>query len=219
MVFSEVLTPLQKKFLALFFQQASAKEFFLTGGTALAAYYLGHRYSEDLDIFTLDKDAFRGVAVLMTECTKMLDVQLKTIRTLENIHQYFIQNNEETVKIDIVREIPVQFGAIQIMNGVRVDALENIAVNKVTTILSRTEIKDFVDLYFILQKGFAIEDLIRKGKDKDLGLTEFYFAANLLNVKNFDRLPRMIIPLELKALQEAHTNLANSILDRINPTT
>lgn len=29
-----------------------AKNFYLTGGTALAAFYLHHRYSEDLDFFS-----------------------------------------------------------------------------------------------------------------------------------------------------------------------
>lgn len=31
-------------------------QFYLAGGTALAAYYLNHRYSDDLDFFTNNKD-------------------------------------------------------------------------------------------------------------------------------------------------------------------
>ena len=33
-------------------EQSLAKHFYLTGGTALAAYYLNHRLSEDLDFFS-----------------------------------------------------------------------------------------------------------------------------------------------------------------------
>ncbi|MBI2352172.1 MAG: nucleotidyl transferase AbiEii/AbiGii toxin family protein [Deltaproteobacteria bacterium] len=47
----DILSPLQWEFLSLFFQ--GAPPFFLTGGTALSAFYLQHRYSEDLDLFTL----------------------------------------------------------------------------------------------------------------------------------------------------------------------
>src|SRR5918999_3975854 len=48
----EILSALQWEFLSVFFQ--GAPPFFLTGGTALSAFYLGHRYSEDLDLFTLE---------------------------------------------------------------------------------------------------------------------------------------------------------------------
>ena len=45
----EILSNLQWEFLSVFF--IGAPPFFLTGGTALSAFYLHHRY---LDLFTLD---------------------------------------------------------------------------------------------------------------------------------------------------------------------
>ncbi|MBI5470873.1 MAG: nucleotidyl transferase AbiEii/AbiGii toxin family protein [Ignavibacteriae bacterium] len=39
--------------LALLRHEAVAKDFFLTGGTALSVFYLHHRRSNDLDLFTL----------------------------------------------------------------------------------------------------------------------------------------------------------------------
>lgn len=49
----EILTPLHKRVLdALFAEEAFAGAFYLTGGTALAAFYLKHRHSDDLDFFT-----------------------------------------------------------------------------------------------------------------------------------------------------------------------
>ena len=55
----DILSPLQWEFLSCFFEDAAP--FFLTGGSALSAFYLQHRYSEDLDLFTLDSDAFDRV--------------------------------------------------------------------------------------------------------------------------------------------------------------
>lgn len=50
----EILSPLQKKFISLLAQnQLLNKRFYLSGRTALAAYYLKHRLSEDLDFFSL----------------------------------------------------------------------------------------------------------------------------------------------------------------------
>ncbi len=215
----DILTPLQAKFLEAFFRKSESQSFFLTGGTALSAYYLYHRYSEDLDLFTLDKEALHPISLAVKEIADELKLKLTVVRTLETLHQYTLEEagKPEILKIDCVREIPVQFGEIGKQGVVRVDSLENIAVNKATTILSRTEIKDFVDLYFILQKGFVLEKLIEKGKQKDLGLTEFYFAGQLLNVKNFHQLPRMILPLELSALQKFFIEVADRLFDKIKP--
>jgi hypothetical protein len=42
---------LQRDFLYSFFAQPASAPFVLTGGTALAAFYLQHRVSEDIDLF------------------------------------------------------------------------------------------------------------------------------------------------------------------------
>ena len=50
---SSVLTPLQKQVLVALFDSGLAdREYYLTGGTALSAFYLQHRFSDDLDLFT-----------------------------------------------------------------------------------------------------------------------------------------------------------------------
>lgn len=47
-----ILTPVQESFLALLGKQKFSKSFYLTGGTALAAFYIPYRLSEDLDFFS-----------------------------------------------------------------------------------------------------------------------------------------------------------------------
>ncbi len=51
---ASVLTETQARFLEAFFagEQADTDAFYLSGGTALAEYYLQHRQSDDLDFFT-----------------------------------------------------------------------------------------------------------------------------------------------------------------------
>lgn len=48
----EILTRLQRSFLQQLGRSDLRETFFLTGGTALSAFFLAHRYSEDLDFFT-----------------------------------------------------------------------------------------------------------------------------------------------------------------------
>lgn len=47
---SSACTPLKRDFLRTWFAQE--RRFFLTGGSALGLFYLDHRYSYDLDLFT-----------------------------------------------------------------------------------------------------------------------------------------------------------------------
>lgn len=50
---SKALTSLKRDFLKGFFDRG--QPFFLTGGSALGIFYLQHRLSYDLDLFTTDK--------------------------------------------------------------------------------------------------------------------------------------------------------------------
>ncbi|NUO82117.1 nucleotidyl transferase AbiEii/AbiGii toxin family protein [candidate division KSB1 bacterium] len=58
-----LLTTSQNSFLTEFFQLT--QDFYLTGGTALSAYYLQHRYSEDLDLFTSNELFFQNAESLV----------------------------------------------------------------------------------------------------------------------------------------------------------
>lgn len=52
---SKILTANQLKILSFIGQESLlAKSFYLSGGTALAGFYLQHRYSEDLDFFNVN---------------------------------------------------------------------------------------------------------------------------------------------------------------------
>ena len=57
----EILTAFQRQLLKHIGQSSIANNFYLTGGTALAAFFLHHRLSEDLDFFTADPNAVQLV--------------------------------------------------------------------------------------------------------------------------------------------------------------
>ena len=48
-----ILDKAQREILEVFSRFPDADRFYLTGGTALAEFYLGHRRSFDLDLFTI----------------------------------------------------------------------------------------------------------------------------------------------------------------------
>ena len=53
-----IVTRQQKKILQAFAQIPDSERFYLSGGTALADFYLAHRKSFDLDLFTTETDSY-----------------------------------------------------------------------------------------------------------------------------------------------------------------
>lgn len=220
---NDFLTPMQYTFLQRFFNTDVGQRFFLTGGTALAAFHLHHRLSDDLDLFTLDDDALIGVDHQIEEIAFQLDWDIVRARRAEHFRQFHFarvpQSDEmgTSLQVDVVRDFGPQYGQRQLIGGILVDAIENIGTNKITAILGRTDSKDFVDLYFILQAGYGFEELFAMAQQKDLGLLEFYFAGALLQINRLTRLPKMRRPLDLPTLQAFFTSIADEMLDRLNP--
>ena len=215
------LTPLQYGFLQRFFSLDIGQRFFLTGGTALAAFHLHHRLSDDLDLFTLDGEALADVDRKIEGLAAELHCTIGRARRAEHFRQFLLlpraEEMESPLQVDLVHDVGPQYGERQVVEGIIVDTLENIGANKITAILGRTASKDFIDLYFILQAGYDFGELFRMAQQKDLGLIEFYFVYALLQVNKLTRLPEMKKPMDLPTLQAFFTALAHEMLDRLNP--
>lgn len=213
-----LLAPLQRAFLDEFFEQPVGQEFFLTGGTALAEFYLRHRYSEDIDLFTLSdaalQEASNSLPTIALNLGGALEERFRTV----SFRQAFIRApGKDDLKIDFVRDVGAQFGEHQRIGSVIVDSELNIAVNKVTALFGRAAPKDFVDLYFLLKKGYSLDELMRLAKEKDLGFTEFYFAGMLRENQRITALPRMIEPLTIEDLRAFFEPLAEQIMLELKP--
>ena len=81
----DILTPFQKQILTAVGHSPLKSSFYLTGGTALAAYYLQHRYSEDLDFFTDAQEAVPGVAAIMSDIARDLGATAEFTRTYSTL--------------------------------------------------------------------------------------------------------------------------------------
>jgi hypothetical protein len=223
-----VLTRLQRDFLSSFFAQPAAQAFVLTGGTALAAFHLEHRLSEDVDLFAvapLSDAELKHSEILELGFQAAQDAGVALGAIVESrapsahFHQVFLMRRDEPrLKIDLVRDPGPQFGEPLNVAGVRVDSLLNIAVNKVTA-LSRLAARDYVDLFFLTQASFQFDDLLERAKQKDRGLEEFYLAMALKAVEKIEPadLPRMLKPLDLNELKTYFLALAVTVAQRAKP--
>jgi hypothetical protein len=223
-----VLTLLQRDFLSSFFAQPAAQPFVLTGGTALAAFHLQHRLSEDVDLF-----AVAPLSATELKHSEILELGFQAAQVAGiaigaaaesrapsvHFHQVFLtRGTESRLKIDLVRDPGPLFGEPITVEGVRVDALLNIAANKVTA-LSRLAARDYVDLFFLAKAGFRFDELLELAKQKDRGLEEFYLAMALRAVEKIEPtdLPKMLKPFDLSDLKAYFLALASIVAQRVKP--
>ena len=87
-------------------------------------------------------------------------------------------------------------------NNLQVDSLTDIAANKLLSILQRTEVKDYVDLFFLLKK-FTLWDLTAKVEKKfNQEIDLLVLASHFTLAEDFTYLPKMIVPTELQEIKE-----------------
>jgi len=166
---SSQLSPLQHEFLDAFFRRED--RFFLTGGAALVGFHLGHRETHDLDLFTLSDALDEGFA-LVGEIARHLGASLETIQTAPDFRRLLLRRGSEAVVIDLVRERVAQMVPEKpVVSGIRVDPPEEILANKLCALLSRSEIRDLVDVRALEMAGYRVEDALPAATLKDTGLT------------------------------------------------
>lgn len=163
------LSALQMDFLHAFFQREH--RFFLTGGAALVGFHLGHRETYDLDLFTLDDVMVEGFAAV-TEVARQFGATLESLQTSPDFRRLLLRRDAEALVIDLVRERVAQAMPEKMVVGeIRVDPPEEILANKLCALLSRSEVRDLVDVRALESIGYRIEDALPAAHQKDHGLT------------------------------------------------
>lgn len=211
---------LQDQFLDRFFTLSLSEKFYLTGGTALARFYYHHRESVDLDLFTQNQTQdFNELNLKVIKTGEDLRLKLdRQINTPQFLQYVFLNPQGDALKIDFVKDIPRHFGELRQFGKTRVDSIENIGSNKILAVFGRTDLKDFIDLYYILKNSsFTFDHLYGLAKQKDLGLTEFYLANSLNQFDPSLPSPILLKPVSIQALQKFYNDLTKELLLKAKP--
>ncbi len=188
---SKSLTPLKHDFLKSFFKKS--QDFFLTGGSALGIFYYDHRFSYDLDLFTVKEIDWYFLEKLFISVAEEINAEYKSITKAPFFHRYELKRGKDKELIDFVIEKVVQVDKEKkTFDIIKVDTELEIGINKICTLLSRTELKDIIDLYFLVKNGFDIKENIEKAKLKDGGI-EPAIISYLLSQFKISKLPDYMI--------------------------
>jgi hypothetical protein len=105
---------------------------------------IGHRKSVDIDLFSSHDFDAENLASHLSQ-----RYQAEDIRTIKNGVFSFI----EDVKVDLIAHQYPNLKPLTIEEGVRMLSMEDIGAMKMHAILNNgTRLKDFVDMYFLLEK-------------------------------------------------------------------
>jgi predicted nucleotidyltransferase component of viral defense system len=200
----EILTPLQVDILTALGKTHLRNSFFLAGGTALSAFFLKHRYSEDLDFFTGEVGQVQQVLPVVEEIANLLHLRVEVRRQFAAFLELFLHSHEgEIVKCDFAQDSP--FRLLPVVHhssfAMPTDNALDIACNKLSALFDRAESKDFVDVFFIDKELSPFPQLLEQAKKKHVGLDNYWLAISLLKVEDMKTLPRMVKPLDQSELE------------------
>lgn len=159
-LFWNTIQPDMLRILSGFLQSEPGTKFYLAGGTALAL-QIGHRLSVDLDFFSQTED----IPTLRPTLEKALasfhpiladSAWGNLVYLAQNVRVGFYGYGYDLVAPLVETLVPGEpMGQTQrpgAYSGVRLAAIEDIALMKLDALLGRAARKDFYDLYFICQK-------------------------------------------------------------------
>lgn len=148
-MFAKALPENQKQALALLGKSQILKDAYLAGGTALAL-QLNHRESIDFDFFTSKDFLPSQIVVQLSEIGRF---------TQEKIEPGTIIGGFENIKFSLFHYSHSLLKEPIIFSNIKIACLEDIAAMKLVAICDRGTKKDFVDIYFLLQK-FSLAQIL-----------------------------------------------------------
>ena len=194
-----------------------SSNFYLSGGTALSEFYLHHRLSEDLDFFSQDEVNPGWLNTVSIKIAREIGAK-RDIQTSFNRNLIYFQMNKNVVKTEFTYYPFPQIEKPVLSNGLKVDSLIDIAVNKFFTIYQKPTARHFIDLYLIMTtKNHELEELEKLARIKfDSVIDPIQLGSQLIKAESVSDLPKMLIKLPEKAWRTYFLQLASSLKNQIS---
>ncbi len=218
----EILTNLQRKILGLFSNLPDKDAFYLTGGTALSAFFIKHRISHDLDFFTDVEELILPLSQRLEASLKDYNLSVERLRGFHSFVELSVSSSEDSTIIHIALDSPYRFEQpfdSQEVSGIKVDSLIDIASNKLLALFGRATLRDFIDVYFLVREYFDKKHLIQKAVQKDPGFDLYWLGVAMERINDYrDDTPDLHIltrPCTMKELRDFYSVWRKEILQEI----
>ncbi|MDP3771754.1 MAG: nucleotidyl transferase AbiEii/AbiGii toxin family protein [bacterium] len=214
-----ILSENQKKLLDLLsHEKLICANFYLTGGTALAEFYLHHRLSEDLDFFSEQEFDPQSISVILKKIQKAAGVEKIEYQQSFNRNLFFLHTDSDIIKTEFTYFPFTCIEQKQKMGELFIDSLIDIATNKLFTIYQKPRSRDFIDLYLILTHDptLTLNTLIDNAQIKfDSYIDPIQLGAQYVRAEELKDYPRMLEKLDKKAWQEFFLKEAEKLSEKV----
>ena len=219
----KILFNIQEEVLNLFKDLPTDKDnFYLTGGTALSVFYLHHRKSDDLDFFTSTPELITPFSQALEDNLKKKGLKVEKIRGFQSFVELSVISPEERTVIHLALDSPYRFQppiSSPKYPGLKIDSFIDIASNKTLALFGRATLRDFIDLYFLNQKGFSRKKLITLAKEKDPGFDLYWFGVALERINSFSKeaveMHLLLKPVKMEELKNFFHQWRKEIMKRL----
>lgn len=193
------------KFLELVIREPYIlKRFYWTGGTVLSEFYLHHRESEDIDLFSEHQEIHvPSINKFVSLAGKKLGAKEIAFKRYLGLYSYVLQLPHVQLKVDFNYYPFPRIQKGRTWNGLPIDSLEDITANKIHTIYTRARDRDFVDLFFIMKdKKFDLKKMVALAKIKfDWHIDPIQLGQTFTQIVTLKDVPRMIVPFNRKEIE------------------
>lgn len=184
----------------------------LEGGTALAAYHLKHRRSEDLDFFAHREMDARDFSAFVAECFHRRGRSVRSLRANRGFAELLIADEEEgqdPIRVQFGRTSPFELAPPdRTPERILVASYRDLCAGKLHAV-DRYEPKDFIDLHMILRRprgAPSFLDLLADLERTDPGLGPAQVGEALARGLGHDvigQFPlRLLVPISSEEVQE-----------------
>lgn len=215
-----ILSPVQRRAISAIAELQDATHFYLTGGTALAEFYLGHRKSYDLDLFTAESGLVLPFSRLAEGHLKKQGLRVGVTRRFFSFVEFEVSEKDESTRVQFALDTPFRLDdPVGSEFGLQINDYKDLIVDKLQAFFGRTEARDTIDLFFIL-KTENLWELAALAKEKDPGFDLYWLAVAMKKTREFpDEIERwpveMIDRVDAKSIKDRFSLLAREVLDRI----
>jgi predicted nucleotidyltransferase component of viral defense system len=194
----------------------------LTGGAALAGFYLKHRVTKDLDLFWHGHDHLGDLPREVRDRLSAAGMEATVLQSGASFFQLRVSDGHNTCVVDLVADPVSTVVAPQQINLdgalIAVDDPQEILVNKLCALLGRAEIRDLVDVKALLASGADLSRALAEAPQKDAGFSHLTLAWVLKDVrpKALGHLAGLE-PGEAQALEDFKEQLVRDLLEAGSP--
>jgi hypothetical protein len=172
----------------------------LGGDLALAAVHLRHRQCGHAELFVHDRGAHRTLVGALPGIGAASGVSLVIRRDAKTHVRLEVQTDTAGLELDVVFEPNADLEPPAMVDGILVESLTDLRVNKLGCIFSRSEPRDLVDLLFLERAGHPPDADVPLAVQKDAEVDPTIMAWLVAQLP-LAPLPAMLVPVDEEELR------------------